>query len=404
MSYIYNNEIKYSDSPNLDAFGRLRTSQITTLLELKHIYNKIPFLVNEKTGGTATSVFQQEYARVRMSTSTNNDFVVRQSKKYPIYQNGKGQLFEASFGNFENETNVIKRVGLFTSTTASTYNSVFDGFFLESNGVTNEYVFYIYRSGTTIFSADSTTWLDSEFNPASIDWSKTQLMFVDYQWLGVGRMRFGMVFDGKVVFFTEHNSTNSETEVYMSIPSLPIRYEIRQVGVGSGYFDMICSQVASEGSQNNLYTTTSVIHSATTTLTTSGVKYPYIGVRLKNSEPAIFGNIIGGTVLNTSNDNYVLTVEYNPTISSTPTWVDLPNSPFQYSLQDGSNTINNSGLISISLIGEAGTTATSQIPIIDNVVGFGVNVDGTSDEVWVCVQPLGANATFISNINLQYYQ
>ncbi len=29
MSFIYNNAIKYSDSPNLDAFGRLRTAAVT---------------------------------------------------------------------------------------------------------------------------------------------------------------------------------------------------------------------------------------------------------------------------------------------------------------------------------------------------------------------------------------
>ncbi len=27
MSYIYNNSINYSDSPNIDAFGRLRVSE-----------------------------------------------------------------------------------------------------------------------------------------------------------------------------------------------------------------------------------------------------------------------------------------------------------------------------------------------------------------------------------------
>ena len=89
MSYIYNNKIAYSDSPNLDAFGRLRTAAVTNLVDIKHVYDKNPFQINEVTAGTATSIFNQEYARVRMSTSSNNDLVIRQGKTHPIYQPGK---------------------------------------------------------------------------------------------------------------------------------------------------------------------------------------------------------------------------------------------------------------------------------------------------------------------------
>jgi len=281
MSFIYNNAIKYSDSPNLDAFGRLRTAAVQNLLDIKHVYDKNPLQVNEVTAGTATSIFNQEYARVRMSTSSNNDLVIRQTKTHPIYQPGKSQLFEGSFSNFQIETNVIKRVGCFTTTTASTYNSVFDGFFLESNGTSNTISFQIWRSGTTIFSASTTTWRANEFDPTNLIWSNTQLMTVDYQWLGVGRMRFGLALSGQTFYFTDHNCSNNESLVYMSSPNQPIRYEIRQVGVGSGSFDMICSQVSTEGALNGLYSTIGVTHSSTTTLLTSGTKYPYIGYRLK---------------------------------------------------------------------------------------------------------------------------
>ncbi|NDD84877.1 hypothetical protein EBZ38_11500 [bacterium] len=247
MSFIYNNAVKYSDSPNIDAFGRLRTAAVQNLLDIKHVYDKNPLQINEITAGTATSVFDQQYARVRMSTSANNDLVIRQAKTHPIYQPGKSQLYEGSFSNFQLETNIIKRVGGFVSTTASTYNSVFDGFFLESNGVTNTISFQIWRSGTTIYSAATTTWRTNEFDPTNLNWANAHLLMVDYQWLGVGRMRFGLALSGQTIYFGEHNCSNNEPNVYMSSPNQPIRYEIRQVGVGSGYFDMICSQISTEG-------------------------------------------------------------------------------------------------------------------------------------------------------------
>jgi hypothetical protein len=403
MSFIYNNAVKYSDSPNLDAFGRLRTAAVTNLLDIKHVYDKNPLQVNEVTAGTATSVFNQEYARVRMSTSSNNDLVIRQTKTHPIYQPGKSQLFEGSFSNFQLQTNVIKRVGCFTSTTASTYNSVFDGFFLESNGLSNTISFQIWRSGTTIFSSSTTTWDTNEFEPTNLDWSNAQLMTVDYQWLGVGRLRFGLALSGQTFYFTEHNCSNNESLVYMSSPNQPIRYEIRQVGVGSGSFDMICSQTSTEGALNGLYSTVGVIHSSTATLSTSGTKYPYIGYRLKQLYKGVTSQYSSLSILNTSNDNYLMTIEYNPTLSATPTWTDIPNSPFQYSLGVGATTITSSGHIMSSLIGEAGTSALTTIKVDDNQIRVGSNVNGTLDEMWVCITPLGANATFLGTAEILYY-
>lgn len=405
MSYIFNNSVKYSDSPNIDAFGRLRTSAVQNLVDIKHVYDKNPLQVNEVTGGTATSIFSQEYARVRMSTSANNDLVIRQTKTHPIYQPGKSQLFEASFSNLALETNVIKRVGGFTSTTAATYNSVFDGFFLESNGVTNEISFQIWRSGTTVFSALTTSWNSDVFDPTNINWSNTNLMMLDYQWLGVGRVRFGMSLSGQTIYFAEHNCANNEPNVYMSSPNQPIRYEIRQVGAGSGYFDMICSQVSTEGALNGLYSTVSVLNSSTATFDTPGTKYPYIGYRLKQSYKSVTSQFSDLSVVNTSNDNYLLTVEFNPTLSSTPTWTDIPNSPFQYSIYNGtgSTTVTSSGHIMHSLIGEAGTSALTTLKVDDNQIRVGSNINGTLDEMWVCITPLGANATFLGTADILFY-
>jgi len=402
MSYIFNNKVSYSDTYNLDAFGRLRVSEINNILELKQNFDKLPLLVDEATGGTVTSVFNKTLAKVTMTTSAINSYVIRQSKRFAVYQPGKSQIFEGSFGNFQLQTNIIKRVGIFNSSTGATYDTELDGLYLESNGVTNEIAFFIQRSGTTVYSAESSTWDSTEFDPTNIDWSKVQLLFIDYQWLGVGRVRFGLNIGGISYVFAEHASTNNETEIYMSKANQPIRYEIRQSGVGSGSFDMICSQISSEGSTNDLIYTTSVSHTATTTMSLSGTKYPYIGVRLKESFRGVTGYLDAVYILNTSNDNYLVTIELNPTLSSTPTWSDLGNTPYQYSLQNGTPTITSPGYILTSLIGEAGTTAVSVVQVPENVIKFGTNINGLKDEIWVCITPLGANATFLGTTNINY--
>ena len=407
MSFIYNNSIKYSDSPNMDAFGRLRTSAVTNLVDVKHVYDKNPLQVNEVTAGTATSIFNQEFARVRMSTSANNDLVIRQTKTHPIYQPGKGQLFEASFSNFQLESNVIKRVGGFTTTTASTYNSIFDGFFLESNGVTNVISFQLWRSGTIIYSAATTDWVDTMFDTTNLDWSNANLMMVDYQWLGVGRMRFGLNISGQTFNFTEHNCANNEPNVYMSSPNQPIRYEIRQLGVGSGYFDMLCSQVSTEGALNGLYSLVGITHSSQVTLNTpatpNGTKYPYIGFRLKQGYKSVTSQLVNSYIVGVTNDLFVITLEFNPTLSSTPVWSGTTNSPFEYSLQDGTLTISQSGYILRSLIADISTSTTVSVDAPDNQIRVGSNINGSLDEMWICITPLTADPKLRGSMNLLYY-
>jgi len=168
---------------------------------------------------------------------------------------------------------------------------------------------------------------------------------------------------------------------------------------------MICSQVSTEGALNGLYSTVGIQHDTTTTLGTSGTKYPYIGYRLKQGYKSVTSQYNSLSILNTSNDNYLMTIEYNPTLSTTPTWIDIPNSPFQYSLFTGTTTttVTSSGYVVKSLIGEAGTSALTTLVVDDNQIRNGSNVDGTLDEMWVNITPLGANATFLGTAEILYY-
>jgi hypothetical protein len=404
MSYIYNNKIAYSDSPNIDAFGRLRVSTITSILDVKHNLDKNPLIVDEVTGGTCSSIFNEEFARVRMSAGTSG-YVIRQTKKHATYQPGKSQLFEASFSNFQIETDIIKRVGLFESTTAATYNSEFDGLFLESNGVTNQISFQLWRTGTLVYSSDTLSWDSGEIDPSTLDWSKTQLMVSDYQWLGVGRVRFGLSLSGGTYYFTEHNNTNEDVDVYMSSPNQPIRYEIRSSG-GTGYFDMLCSQVSTEGPLNQgLYYTVTIPYTAETTLATSGVKYPFIGYRLNPNFPHASSKIDTASIISTSNDDHFITIEFNPTISIGRTWYDLPNTPFQYSFgTGGTETVTSSGFIVGAKVGKAASATQTELDIQDSIIEVGANINGTVDEMWVCLQSTSNNnAKFRGLINLRYY-
>jgi hypothetical protein len=402
MSFIFNKEIEYADSPNLDAFGRLRVSEITSLIQIKHIYDKLPKQIDEVTGGTATSVFNQTNANVTMSVSSNSDYVIRQTLERGIYQPGKGQLFEASFSNFQLETNVIKKVGYFTSSTTAPYNTSYDGFFLESNGQTNIISFQIWKSGTLTYSAATTSWNNTKFNPNNISWDKTNLAFIDFQWLGVGRVRFGLNLSGVTYIFSDFSGTNNLTNVYMSSPNKPIRYEIRSVG-GSGSFNQICSQVSMEGAINALNDTSFIVQTNSTTFDNVGTKYPFIGFKMNTNASDVTPYVDNVSILNTSNDNYLLTIEINPIISSAMTYTAI-DSYVDASFGSNLQTVTTPGTILGGFIGEAGTQALTNFNLRFSEIKPGKKINGDVDRVWLCITPLGANANFIGSVNLYYYK
>lgn len=404
MSYIFNNAVKYSDSPNLDAFGRLRVSEITSLLEITHVNSDGLLFEDQVTTGTTSSTWDQDNAQIIMS-GDGNSYVIRQTFRKAPYQPGKSQLFEASFSNFEIQENVIKRVGAFTTSTSSLteYDTDYDGFFLESNGITNEISFQVWRTGNLSFSAATTSWDSTQIDPSSIDWSLTNLIFVDFQWLGVGRIRFGMVIEGVLYFFSQNWGVNNLTNVYMSSPNKPIRHEIRTYG-DPGQFNKICSQLSQEGSINALNIPVGVFRTSSVSLATSGIKYPVIGYRIDPNYPNISPTLLGVSILTTTNDDYILTLEKNPTISGSYSYSSSTNPTIQYMITNGTPTISSSGLIMSTFYGEGNSSNSTVFALKDSELRPGISIDGTPDEVWVCVTPLSNSLGVYGGLNIEYHK
>lgn len=401
MSYTYSNEIKYADGFNLDAFGRLRTSNLTTLLDLKHTYDKQPLLVDEEILGGATSLWAN--SSVNMTVSSTGDAVIRQSIKSSPYQSGKSHLVEASFSQFQLQTNVIKRVGYYTSTTVSPFNSGFDGFFLESDGVNGEISFQIWRNGTNVLKSLSSSWLTTDYDVSLIDWTKTQLMMVDFQWLGVGRMRFSLVVDGIPRLFVANTAINNISLVYMENPNKPIRYEIRSTA-GSGTFSQICSGVSMEGSINSLYKTIGIENFTERTLATAGTKYPLLGIRLVSGYLGVSGFIDSFDILQTTNDNFFITLEKNPTLSGAASWSSATGAPIQYSQGTGALTVSSPGYIIANYIGKASSLGSSDFQGFDSSVSLGYSIDGTPEEWWICITSASNTSKFRMSANVRYFQ
>jgi hypothetical protein len=264
-----------------DAFGRIRMSSPFTLGDYKHLYgldpNFIDYIVN---GGTIE--FQANQACARLTTSNNSSSrVVHQTKFYHHYMPGKSQQILSSFNFYAATANVTKRTGYYDDNNGIFFEQAGDG--------TLSWVIRSYVTGATqeVRKTQSEWNIDrcngqggSLFN---LDISKTQLAFIEFQWLGVGSVTVGFVHDGAYIPCHIFHHSNDLTTVYMSNPNLPVRCEILNTGTTTGaYLDQICSTVLSEGG----YVEAGIDWAVTTpTLrtVTAGATLPIMAIRLKTS-------------------------------------------------------------------------------------------------------------------------
>jgi hypothetical protein len=202
--------------------------------------------------------------------------------------------------------------------------------------------------------------------------------------------------DGVPKLFYTHTGANNLSQVYMARPSQPVRYEIRGVGLtSSGTFIPICSGVSIEGTLSALQRVRAVYNMTTVALPTSGVTYPVLGIRLSESTRymGISGLVKLIDILQISNDNYIMTLQMAPTLSGTPSWTTVSNTPMEYAEGNGVITVSSPGAIISSFLGLAGSLSQNTIPVLESVFSFGYGIDGRSVEWWICLEPLSGNAS-----------
>ena len=294
---------------NPDAFGRQRVSELFTLGDYKHIYAIDPnFLDSVANGGTVTFVPDQACAVLATSSNTGS-YAIHQTKFYHHYQPGKSQLIYSSVNFRAPHRNVTKRTGYFDDRDGIYFEQVgsdtADGTTVSSTTQTLNWVIRTYVGGSASEATFNTTVNglayvykrrvpQSEWNvdkcdgtgPSGfkLDITKTHLCWIDFQWLGVGRVRCGFVHNGALITAHEYYHSNILPTVYMSNPNLPVRCEIRNTGTTpGGAFDQICASVMSEGGYVESGIDWSVFSTNRATPTPGQTRFPLIAIRLKNT-------------------------------------------------------------------------------------------------------------------------
>lgn len=267
-----------------DAFGRLRTSNPVTLFESSMEVDEQPLLWNTYTQNSGATSYNTNQSSVTLSvaSATASSQAIRQSISYTRYQPGKSLLVLLTFLFGSGATGVTKRVGYFDTQ---------NGIFLQQLNGQLSIGLRTYTSGSVVTTlVDQDNWNIDKFDGTgfsglTFDSTKTYILAIDLEWLGVGRVRVGFVVAGKT-YYIHHFDNTEQTTVYMTRASLPVRYEITSDSSGTnaaGSLTQICSTVISEGG----YVPKGIDYARSTeskhTLPSSGAMTPVIAIRLKTA-------------------------------------------------------------------------------------------------------------------------
>jgi hypothetical protein len=309
-------------------------------------------------------------------------------------------LIFTTCSSFHVQTNITKRIGYFSASIVAPYTDSQDGLFFESDA--SGISINIMRNGTVVEKTYQSSWNLDKLNgsgPSGItyDWSKNIIFIIDFQYLGLGRVRWAVDVGGVIVPIHQSVHANNLSQPYMLYANQPLRWEIRQSGTGSGIFNAICASVSVEGVQE-LKGRTMSINNGTTgiTIATAATTYAILGIRYAAGKAITPVILKDAHVFATSNtDFFRYSWILNPTVANTFTYGELTNSPIEYAVGANNNTVTDGTFISSAYGLSAGLAS---MPISDlNRLGIGIN--GTQDTMVLCVNPLSGSQTIVGVIN-----
>lgn len=303
---------------NVDAFGRIRVSQPYTLFDSQNRYTVDTQYDTAVTGTGITTYRVNESSDDMTVTAAGVGSVIRQTYRSFPYQPGKGLLMLATFCMDGSQSlNLTQRVGYF-----NTQNGVF---FQRIDG-TNSFVLRSYVTGVAsdARTVDQASWNGDKLDGSgpsgiTLDSAKSQILWMDFEWLGVGSVRCGFIINGEYILCHTFTNANEITATYMTTAILPIRYEITSTAPVAATLKQICSSVMSEGgydAQSANYTA-----ARTTQRNAFGTTFvPLVSIRLATGRSGAVVLVKLAQALPTVTQNYEVVLLKNATLTG-PSWI-----------------------------------------------------------------------------------
>jgi hypothetical protein len=332
--------------------------------------------------------------------TASGDKVERESKRVFPYQPGKSLQVLQTFCFSPAKNNLRQRAGYYSRT---------NGFYLELDGTQLSFVERSYVTGSLV----ETRVLQSDWNidkldgtgPSDItlDISKAQILFSEYEWLGVGSVRLGFAIDGYFIVAHQFNHANYLTTPYMTTASLPVRYEIENTGTTStsSSLGQICTTVISNGGYSRRTENWSAARSTTANVSTS--YFPLVSIRLAVGREDSVILPAAASILPTADGSYEWALIRNATITG-GTWVAHTPSTGNVEYNITATAMTGGTEVSVGFL-DSTKQSTSAVNIGDGLQRFDLQLGRTnaatpvSDTITLALRSLGGNKSGIGSIS-----
>jgi len=214
-----------------DVVGRLKTSRHQNIYEADFEYGPQPLRWEVLTAGSGTAVHMPGQGGVAINVTTaSGDLVVRQSRPYHRYQPGKSMYMASACLFGVPDANNRQRVGFFDDS---------NGIFFEQAGATATNPFGMYAVVRSDYGGIVTDtrfalpdWNGEAELISKLDFTRIQMIWVEYAWYGAGCLRWGIIYNGDLITVHQIGMGNraGQAAPWARTGNLPVRYESRNVG------------------------------------------------------------------------------------------------------------------------------------------------------------------------------
>lgn len=294
-----------------DVVGKMKVSQAQNIYDADFEYGTQPlrweqFIQN--VSGNASIVQNPGFGGVTMTIGggvANNgqpiagDITIRQSRPYHRYQPGK-TMYMASNVNFGGAAQgQFQRVGIFDDS---------NGIFFSQQGTA-----YPGNSGAmyAVIRSDSGSsgvvdqvipcdqWNGNKNISNALDWTKVQMIWMEYAWYGAGALRWGVVINGEPWVLHQVGTGNgivngiSQVKPWSRTGNLPVRYEQRNSATGvqsimTHYGVSVLIEGGRDPQRGFTYSYGNDASTQSRTVPASSVRYPALSFRMRTVGTDLF--------------------------------------------------------------------------------------------------------------------
>lgn len=357
--------------------SQLCVADTSIKLSLKQTHDNLPLFYDRVNGGAGTQTYSATLCNTAMTVTSGTDYAIAQSFMRPNYTASTTHCAEFTMSNFQPQTNVRKRVGLFNGGTVAPY-STFDGVYLESDG-TDSKIYACYANNGSVTRTEISSLVPYG---VTLDWSKHQAVVIRYLYLGGTALQFSVMIGARAYRIAEIQLSNVITNPFILRPNQPVRYEIRSAG-GAGTLNQVCAAVYKLGDGTVEGITRAVLHPGGVNYASAGTEYALMAFRKKSTHLSVEVQLTAFDIAMATVETFQYQLVLNPTITNAPAYTAVTNSAVEY-FTGANNTTIAGGTV---LFAGTATELANNSTLFPNNLTIGHSIAGVSDVFVISIIP-----------------